>query len=174
MIRISLRGTRMATLSNQKHELFAQAIAKGTRHEHAYRAAGYKPKNSRSAVSAASRLLSNSGVSARVAELTAEIVQVAVNAVGISKTNVIQMLMGDRQRAIGNGQIGQALRAAELMGKAIGMFIHRKEVVPADAFEGMSKDELRASIAANFRAIGRADIAARFLGETEEAGEKPH
>lgn len=54
----------MAILPNQKHELFAQALAKGKTQEEAYVEAGYKPDRG-----AASRLSAKVNISARVAEL---------------------------------------------------------------------------------------------------------
>lgn len=54
----------MPALSNQRHELFAQALAKGETQADAYAAAGYKPSEPN-----ASRLTSNDKVRARVAEL---------------------------------------------------------------------------------------------------------
>lgn len=54
----------MPALENQRHELFAQALAKGGTQDEAYASAGYKPSRS-----AASRLSTNVNVLARVAEL---------------------------------------------------------------------------------------------------------
>mgnify|MGYP000083940312 CR=1 FL=1 len=54
----------MPVLSNPKHELFAQALAKGRIQVDAYAEAGYKPHDS-----SAARLLGNVRIAARVAEL---------------------------------------------------------------------------------------------------------
>lgn len=54
----------MPALSNAKHELFAQAIAKGDTQAEAYVKAGYKPSEPN-----ASTLRSNQKVAARIAEL---------------------------------------------------------------------------------------------------------
>lgn len=57
-------GCPMAVLTNPKHELFAQGLAKGLTQVEAYERAGYQPTPE-----SASRLLTNAKVSARVAEL---------------------------------------------------------------------------------------------------------
>lgn len=54
----------MAALQNAKHERFSQELAKGKSATEAYKNAGYKPNRQ-----AASRLLSNVDVKARLAEL---------------------------------------------------------------------------------------------------------
>lgn len=54
----------MPALSNAKHELFAQALAKGSTQAEAYALAGYAPSEPN-----ASRLTSNDKVQARVAEI---------------------------------------------------------------------------------------------------------
>jgi phage terminase small subunit len=55
---------QMPPLQNQRHELFAQELAKGATQTDAYITAGYKGDRT-----AASRLSTNSNVQARVAEL---------------------------------------------------------------------------------------------------------
>ena len=59
----------MAALANAKHEAFARAIVEGRSATLAYRDAGYKPKSDDVASAAASRLLGDVRVAARVAEL---------------------------------------------------------------------------------------------------------
>lgn len=54
----------MPVLKNAKHELFAQALAKGMSAIHAYEAAGYKPDRG-----AASRLSANVSIFVRLNEL---------------------------------------------------------------------------------------------------------
>ncbi len=58
----------MPVLQNPKHEVFAQALAKGASAADAYERAGYKPSRS-----AASRLSTNVNIEARVAELVERI-----------------------------------------------------------------------------------------------------
>lgn len=54
----------MPALENQRHEIFAQALAKGKTQDEAYKIAGYQPSEPN-----ASRLTRNDKVQARVAEL---------------------------------------------------------------------------------------------------------
>jgi phage terminase small subunit len=54
----------MPGLSNQRHEAFAQGVAKGLTADQAYQEAGYNPSRS-----AASRLSTNVNIQARIAEL---------------------------------------------------------------------------------------------------------
>lgn len=59
----------MKPLANAKHEAFARAIVLGKSGREAYRAAGYGKCTAKAADVAASRLLKNAKVAARVAEL---------------------------------------------------------------------------------------------------------
>ena len=46
----------------------------------------------------------------------------------LTKTAIIEMLLADRELARSKGQSSAAIRAAELLGKELGMFIDRAEV----------------------------------------------
>lgn len=59
----------MGVLKNQRHELFAQQIAKGKTGAEAYTLAGYKGDNQNAVMAGASRLLSSVKVKARVQEI---------------------------------------------------------------------------------------------------------
>jgi phage terminase small subunit len=59
----------MSALKNSKHEAFARAIVGGKSNREAYRGAGYAPSNDNAADAAASRLLADVKVAARVDEL---------------------------------------------------------------------------------------------------------
>lgn len=52
----------------------------------------------------------------------------AIERVMLSKTAVIEMLLADRELARVKGQSSAAIRAAELLGKELGMFVVRAEV----------------------------------------------
>lgn len=58
----------MPILSNAKHELFAQGVAKGLSADGAYQNAGYAPHRS-----SASRLLTNANVVARISEIQSKV-----------------------------------------------------------------------------------------------------
>lgn len=68
----------MAQLKNAKREAFARAIVAGTAAPDAYRGAGYKPKDNPVASAAASRLLADVSVAARVRELKDAAAEAAV------------------------------------------------------------------------------------------------
>jgi phage terminase small subunit len=74
----------MPILDDPKHEKFANLLAKGTKQNAAYKAAGYKPNASH-----ASRLARNGKVEARVAELQAA----AAEKTGIDIQQVLEELI---------------------------------------------------------------------------------
>jgi len=59
----------MPALDNPKHERFAQELAKGVSAREAYKTAGYETKSDAATDAAASRLLSDVKVQARVAQI---------------------------------------------------------------------------------------------------------
>ncbi|WP_051362271.1 terminase small subunit [Solimonas soli] len=67
----------MPVLSNPRHELFAQEVAKGQSQRAAYRAAGYDTESDDATDAAASRLVSDVRVSARITEIQSEAAKVA-------------------------------------------------------------------------------------------------
>jgi len=153
----------MPILDNAKHEAFAHAIAKGTPQREAYKAAGYVTKNDATADACASRLLSAGKIQARVAELRQAISTHTVEKTSVSKAWVIAKLVENVERAMqavpvldrqGNPtgaftyQGNVANRALELIGKEYGMFIDRKEIGGAGAFDHLDDDELNKIIEA--------------------------
>jgi phage terminase small subunit len=147
----------MATLPNPRHELFAQAIAKGASQRDAYKAAGYAVKSDKGADASASRLLTQANLQARIAELQTR----AAEKTMLSKSWVIQRLMENVERAMqailvldANGNpTGQfkyegnvANRALELLGKEQRMFVDRKEIGKPGAFDALDDEELERAI----------------------------
>lgn len=149
----------MAVLSNPKHELFAQEIAKGTDCAAAYTKSGFKPNAGN-----ARTLRANQAVSTRIQALLAEREEIhsqataaAVEKAGLTKQWIIERLQENVQRAMqvavvrdGEGNpIGEykyegsvANRALELLGKEIGMFVDRKEIRTGE-LDDVNADELR-------------------------------
>lgn len=135
----------MPILSNPKHELFAQELAKGKSAEAAYVAAGFKPNRGNATV-----LKQKESISNRVSELLdrrdkidAMGVQKAAEAVAVDKAWVMARLKENAERALQARQATDAEgnpagdfkyegavanRALELLGKEIGMFVDRKEI----------------------------------------------
>lgn len=110
----------MPVLFDQRRERFAQLLAEGKSTHDAYIAAGYKPNRGN-----ATRLKANEVIRKRVQELQNE----AAMEAKITKADVLRMLQEDRNDARANGQYSPAIRAAELIGKELGMFVDRSENV---------------------------------------------
>ena len=123
----------MATLSNSKHERFAQEIAQGRSFSDAYVAAGFKANRGNAA-----RLNANESIRGRVEELQKE----AAEKAGASVEFVVEGLMENFHRSmqavevkdnkgIGTGEYryegAVANRSLELIGKHLGMFKERVE-----------------------------------------------
>jgi phage terminase small subunit len=131
----------MPVLRNPKHERFAQEIAKGKSAADAYVLAGYKPSRPN-----ASHLQHDHNVAQRVAEILgnrekieAKAVERAIERAGITKADVLAMLIEDRNLAREKGQTAAAIRAAELLGKELGMFIDRREQGRPGEFDGLGR-----------------------------------
>jgi hypothetical protein len=122
-------------LPNNKHELFAQGLAKGLSADLAYEQASYRPNRGNAA-----RLKANESISGRVKELQ----EAAAAKAMVTKRGVLDRLKEVVERAMtavpvldGDGnptgeytyQGNVANRALELIGKELGMF---KEKQPGD------------------------------------------
>lgn len=135
----------MPVLSNPKHELFAQEMARGQSATDAYTTAGYKPDRKNAA-----KLRQRDDISHRIAELLAkrdETARVAsekaAERLSIDREWVLARLVENANRAMqagpvktGGKETGEyrydgavANRALELIGKELGMFIERSENV---------------------------------------------
>jgi hypothetical protein len=64
------------------------------------------------------------------------------------------MLMEDRRLARETGQVGAAVRATELLGKQLGMFIERREQGSPGAFDELSDEQLKQQLVERFCARG--------------------
>lgn len=82
----------MASLSNQRHELFAQAMAKGASGPDAYIAAGYDVAPAVASASA-SRLLNDVKIQARIKELQERGAEKAIKTIGLTRAWVLDRLM---------------------------------------------------------------------------------
>lgn len=136
----------MAILTNPRHEIFAQELAKGETASDAYVTAGYKPSRAN-----ACHLQQQYNISQRIAEILQEREQIhaqatadAVQRVGLNKEWVIAKLMDNVERAsqaravtddegkpIGEYKYEGSVvnRGLELLGKELGMFVDRTEDV---------------------------------------------
>jgi hypothetical protein len=148
----------MPMLTNNRHELFAQAIAAGKSHYEAYESAGFTAKGA-TASACATRLLKDAKVAARVAELQ----QKNAQTVGLTKQWVLEKLVENVHRAMPPAAAYEykyegsvANRALELLGKELGMFIDRKEVGQPGEFEAMEDAALFQALAEEAQKLGMA------------------
>lgn len=136
----------MPILRNARHERFCQAIVSGQVPEKAYETAGFKRNRGNAHTLKQRQIVSN-----RIAELLAEMeaqrkreVNRASEKAAVTKADVLRMLVEDREMARQKNQLGPAVRAAELLGKELGMFIDRQlRKDTDDIFETMDDAELR-------------------------------
>jgi hypothetical protein len=113
----------MAALSNHKHELFAQGLAKGKTADEAYQLAGYKQSRP-----AASRLSTNVNVKARVAELQE---RGAIRA-EVTIASILVELEEARELAKSIAQPGPMVSASMGKAKVRGLLVDRTELTGKD------------------------------------------
>ena len=112
----------MPSLSNPRHERFAQELAKGKSAAQAYVDAGYEADGHSAEVNA-SRLLRKAEVSRRVAELQER----GAMRTEITIEKLTEMLLEDREAARAAGQFGPAISALEKIAKLHGLFNERRQ-----------------------------------------------
>lgn len=168
------RGRRLTA----KQEAYAQGLAKGLKQVHAYAAAGFQS----SSTSGPSALAKDPRITARVAEIQAKrdnaeakAIEKAVKAVSLDREWVLRALMEDREKARELQQMASAIRADELLGREISMFIERKDLTirrsPLEAMTNAELEQLLAKLGslgpengdqAGVEAPGRTNGAGRF------------
>lgn len=119
----------MPTLTNSRHERFAQELAKGKSASEAYTLAGFKPNTGN-----ASTLKGTQSILKRVAEIQAETsemerqaTQAAAEALAIDREWVMARLQENALKAAEQEDYGPSNRALELLGKELGMFKDKVE-----------------------------------------------
>lgn len=155
----------MPSLSNPKHELFAQALAKGKTQAEAYELAGYTPSEPN-----ASRLTSNDKVQSRIAELQER----GAKRAEVTIENLIDEAAEIQRSALLAGQHSAAVSALTAKAKLAGKWIERREVGEPGDFDGMTADELREHLRTEAKALGAGDVAAALAGRSGRAEGKPH
>lgn len=121
--------------------------------------AGYSPHTAKQQ---GSRLLTNVDVRARIGELQDEAAE--RNRVEIDE--IIGKLRGAYDEAMSDGRYGAAVRAAELLGKHIGMFSDKVQASVSHTYLNASEEDLTAEIAR------LAQIAGIELGMSAENSER--
>lgn len=140
----------MPTLDNPKHELFAQAIAKGASQREAYGKAGYTAQAAAADVNA-SRLLSDTRVAERVRELQGR----SAAKVEITLESWIKEGAELMRTALQNGDSAAASQQYERVAKVAGFWVDRTEgsqvvrTVSADPITGEEWQQQHAPSAMN-------------------------
>lgn len=108
-----------------KQEAFCLAYMLTGKASEAYREAGYSPNMSDKTVNeASSRLMKNSNVIARLAELRKPVAEAAQ----ISLKEHLDSLRGLRDRADSSEKYGPAIQAEVAMGKASGLYVDKIQI----------------------------------------------
>lgn len=137
----------MGALQNARHELFAQALAKGKTADEAYAAAGFQPDRGN-----ASRLTSKDSVRARVDEIKSK----AAARVVVTVESLAHELEEARALALGEKQSSAAVQATMGKAKLFGLGSENRRVTASVRFvdvdpaqiQALSDDELAALRAA--------------------------
>jgi hypothetical protein len=132
----------MPALSNHRHELFAQAVAKGKSQREAYIDAGYSVRPEIADVNA-SRLLSGAKVADRVGELQER----AAIKVELTLLDIVQMLTEDRELARTCEQSGSAVSASMGIAKLLGHLKDKVELTGKDGGPLQYQETAKADIA---------------------------
>ena len=114
--------TRMAILSNPRHEKFSQLVAGGIKPTEAYISLGY---SARGAPQSANNLRKRADVRGRVDEILQAAAVSTVAEIAFDQQRVLNRLDILSRKAENLGQISAAVRCEELIGKHRGMFIDR-------------------------------------------------
>jgi hypothetical protein len=141
-------------LKNQRHELFAQEIAKGQSASESYKNAGYRPSRKN-----ASRLRTKEDVAARILELQAATAKSA----HITISSICAELDAANEVAKSKGQAAAMVSASALRAKLAGLLTDRVEVTTidqqfdqAESYEDIAKAIVQANIAEG-RQLSEAD-----------------
>lgn len=156
-------------------EIFAQAVAKGLPAWEAYIEAGHATATRAKAQTGATQWLQNPRVKERISQLASENavvvverMQTAMAKTGVTKLWVMEKLVEIIERSMGPKQFkgyngATAVRALELVGKEIGMFIDRAEIGKPGEFADLSDDELELRVVHEFTRGGLPERIARAL-----------
>jgi phage terminase small subunit len=142
-------------LKNSRHERFAQEIVDGECASAAYKLAGYSATGN-SAEAAASRLLSDVKVAARIEELKLERKDQVVERTAIDAAWVLRKAADLHRKALEAGQFSAAKGALDLIGKHVDVQAFREQMRLDGLIEykNLSDEEIAARIAAHEEARG--------------------
>lgn len=123
----------MPILSNPKHELFAQGLAKGMTQEAAYAEAGFSPHRSN-----ANAVIAKHNIMARVAELQGEAAGKAV----VTAESLIREAEEIRRQALAAGQYSAAVAAVREKGVLAGVRVEKRSNETKISFDDMTDEQL--------------------------------
>jgi phage terminase small subunit len=123
----------MPILSNPRHELFAQEIAKGKTAEAAYRLAGYKPS-----VKNAQRLKASKSVRSRVSEMQSRAAERAI----VTVEDLIAEAEEARKGAMQAKQFAAAVSAIKEKGILSGKRVEKGAIIQKRTMRELNYDEL--------------------------------
>lgn len=130
----------MPVLANARHERFAVEVACGLPASAAYMEAGYQDNRGN-----ACRMKAYEDVSQRIGEIQEE----KARRVNLSRADLLEMMLDDRELARRESQSAAAIRASELLGRELaGLYTERRDVTQRDATVAMSDQELHDKLAA--------------------------
>lgn len=144
----------MPVLKNARYEQFAQALAKGSDLTSAYVLVGYKKSYQN-----ASRLAQHDEVRTRVNEILTRkdegLIRAetrAVNAAAVNDKWIMQRLVSEAETA---KFASERIKALELVGKQLGMFVNRTEVGEPGSFDNLDStqailDQVRKELGAEY------------------------
>lgn len=129
----------MPPLPNQRHERFAQELAKGKTADEAYEVAGYKPNRGN-----ATTLKANQSVIDRLSELQTR----AADRAEVTAADIVKQLDEDRDLAHTEKQVSAAVSASMGKAKLLGLIKERHEHTGPNGgpikydFSGLDDDRL--------------------------------
>lgn len=132
-----------------KREAFAIAVASGQNLSDAYRKAGYSCGTLKTVNEAASRLLKDSKITARVAELRKPIAEQAQ----LTLQRHLEDLRVLRDDAVKISQFGAAIAAEVARGKAAGLYVTKTEISGNMGVRALSDAQLDAKISGLLRVV---------------------
>jgi hypothetical protein len=151
----------MPSLDNPRYELFAQTLARGVSQSDAYVEAGFQSTTPDGIANNAARLAAKPEVKQRVDELLAR----AAKHAELRAADILSALLEDRSLARERGQVAAAIRALELYGKQIGMFVDKREI-KTGVLDDLNPEQLDTITEAAIAIAARRIAQGRGAGET--------
>jgi hypothetical protein len=148
--RVPKGGVRLPILDDPRYECFSQLVSRGVPQGKAYVEAGFQATTDQSIRVGAHKLAKKPAIAKRVTELQEAAARRAQRESGIDKKWVLLRLRDLSDAAQGANQYGPSVRAVELVGKELGLFVDRHEVKsgPLDALSTLGMEDLDAVIEA--------------------------